>query len=148
MVTQVLLNNAKLNALFLDDEEVIQVTDHIAGPMALTVGREMYERSYSVEITADLRFATQVQKVAEADELMSMVFASPAAPLLTQYPALMTEVLAEAFRARGQHKLAQMVSQPPPRPPPPPQGPRGPQGPQGAPPQGGPPQGPPQGGPR
>lgn len=137
MVTQVLLNNAKLNAVFLEDEEVIQITDHMMGPKTLTVGRQMYERNYSVEITADMRFATQVQKAGEADELVAMVFGSPASPLLTQYQDLTLQVLQEAFRARGKHQLAQMVSQPPP----PPQMPPG--TPPGAPP-GAPPQGPPQ----
>lgn len=110
-VKQILLNNAKLNAMFLPDEQLIQLTDHVQGPRELTVGREMYLRNYSVEISADLRFATQVQRVSEADEMVGIITNQVLWPLYSQKLDLVVEVMAEVFRARGRYKYAQMVMQ-------------------------------------
>lgn len=139
MLTQVLRNNAKLNSIFLPDEQVIAVTDHIDGPKELRVGAAMYERNYSVEVTADMRFATKAQKIAEADEMVAMVFSqAPIQQYMMQYPQVFQYVLQKAFRVRGEYELARIIGQPP-APPPgamqgqPPPGMGGPPPPQGPP---------------
>jgi len=75
---QVLLNNAKLNAIHLDDLEVIHITDwkqNIQRPV--TIGREMYRRNYGVEIRSDLRFTGEEAKIAEAENMFQMVTTVP-----------------------------------------------------------------------
>lgn len=137
MLEQVLKNNAKLNAKFLKDEEIINVAAQTSGPAeAIKVSRAMYDRDYKVQIRADLRFATQAQRIQEADELMGFTMKIPQ---LMQNPAFMEAVVKKGLRARGMDDMIQIMgSFQPPAPL---------QAPPGAPPQGGPPGGMPQGAP-
>lgn len=158
----VLINNARLNAIYLDDEEWFQVQNHQTGQDEFkNVGRAMYDRDYRVSITADLKFSSQAQRIAEADELVQL---PKALPPLQQNLAFQFATLTESLRLRGRSDLIQFLGQqPPPVPPmygmpspvpmpqPPPGAPGAPPGgpPQGGPPQGGPPhQGPPPNGPQ
>lgn len=133
---QVLKNNAKLNAKFLKDEEIVGIAIAKNGPkLPFKVRREMYLPSYSAKISSDLRFATQAQRIQEADELGSLV---AQVPQLMQNPEVMKAVTIKRLRARGMDDLLPLVEQafqPPPAPP-------GGAQPGGAPP-GAPPQGPP-----
>lgn len=149
LFAQVMRNNAKLNATYLDDEEVFQVLNHAIGQyQTVTVGKKMYERNYSVSVIADLSFTSKAQRITEADELLAMPRALP--PLQSnlgfQYA---TAVL--ALRARGRSDIIpRMGAAPPdvpvfgqptfPPPPIPPQGGATPPKPKGAP---TPPNGPP-----
>lgn len=163
---QIFRNNAELNSLFLPDEEIIEVAELMDLPKELTdnrpnrvgtpqgpggrvikVGRDMYRRNLRVTFTADVRFASQAQRVSEADEIVGMVTTLP--PLQAN-PAFIYAAVSQALRARGQHHLIPLLGPPPPppttpfgMPPPPPPG--MPPGPPGSPPApGGPPVGPPQ----
>jgi len=143
-------NNARLNSIFLRDEELVRIAD-MKDSQPFAIGRNMYRQNYAVEITSDMRFATNVQKVAEADELVQMVmgFSQPGGPLMGNL-AMQHAVIADSFKARQRDDLVRMMGAPPPPPPqfgppPPPMPPPGmegapPGGGQGAPPQGGPPQ--------
>lgn len=156
---QILKNNAKLNARFLREEEMFSVTDHLTEKMTMqSVRREWYARNYRVKIRADLRFATQSQRVAEADEALQLVATDP---MMAHNYRLQYEVRRKALEARGRSDLipflgapppvSQQFPAPPPAPPPPPPGQPPQQGgqpqqqgqPPGPPPQGGQPPGPP-----
>lgn len=160
-VTQVLINNALLNAIFLEDVEWFSVNNHdpAVGPMGqqmFSVGREMYDRPYDVEISADLKFTSTAQRISEADALVQMPNAVPA---LQGNFALLHSVISKSLEVRNRYDLIGLLGAPPqppqvfgmpttpPMPPPgmaPPGVPGAPPGPGGPPPQGGPPR-PPQG---
>lgn len=161
---RILVNNARLNSLFLPENEIVQVSDRfmdvrkdVMGPdgkpaRKIEVGRDMYRRSYAVTFTADVRFTSQAQRISEADEIVGMIGQMPP---LQQNPAFTYAAIAEALRARGKQNMIPLLGpappapttpfgQPPPPPPPPPGPPMPPGGPPGAgPPNGGPPPGPP-----
>jgi hypothetical protein len=151
-VSQVLVNNAMLNAIFLEDVEWFSVNNHdpSVGPMGrqtFSVGREMYDRPYDVEISADLKFTSTSQRISEADALVQM---PNAVPELAGNFALKHAVISKSLEARNRYDLIALLGaapQPPqmfgvptspPAPPPgmapPPGAPPGP----GGPPQGGP----------
>lgn len=144
-LTQVLKNNAKLNAMFLDDEEMIRVLNHKTQTMqTIQVGRQMYERNYRVYISADLKFSSEAERKGEADELVQMPQAVP--PLQGNF-AFQYAAIKKALEARGQFDMVQLLGPPPPPPQmpmgtPPPAPPGPPQGQPGQPqpPEGGPPQ--------
>lgn len=151
---QVFLNNAKLNATYLDNEELFFVLDHARGQYKeLVAGKALYQRGYRVSITADMRFSSQAQRIAEADEMLQLprMFPPLQSNLGFQYTALV-----RALRARDRTDLIQYLGAPPPKtevfgiPPPGMMPPPSPGGPPGGPPpnQGGGNQGPPPGGPQ
>jgi hypothetical protein len=152
-VTQILINNALLNAIFLEDVEWFSVNNHdpSVGPMGrqmFSVGRDMYDRPYDVEISADLKFTSTAQRISEADALVQL---PQAVPELAGNFAFKHSVLSKSFEARNRYDLISLLGAPPPAPqtfgmpttpPAPPPG----MAPPGAPPGGGGPP-PPQGGP-
>lgn len=167
---QILKNDAKLNANFLPDNEIVQVNDHLSdyrkftmedgppdpetgapGPKQpkkqLNISREMYRRNFDVTFTADVRFTSQAQKIAEADEILAMinqVFPPPApdAPIPDPMAAVRYAATADAMRARGKQDMIPLlgpmppapqvpIGTPPPPPPMPPGMAMGPDGPPG-----------------
>lgn len=146
---QVLINNAKLNALFLPNEEMLNVVDYKVGSLkTIQVGKHLYQRNYNVVFRSDLRFSSEAQRIAEADQMLQM---PGAVPPLQQNLAFIHAAARKALEARGRDDMVQLLGPPPPPPqtpfglpPPPPPG-MGP--PPGAPPVPSPPQGgaPPQG---
>lgn len=157
---RILVNNARLNSLFLPENEIVQVADRfmdvrkdVVGPDGkpakdISIGRDMYRRTYAITFTADVRFTSQAQRISEADEIVGMVGQLPP---LQQNVAFTYAAIAEALRARGKQNLIPLLGPPPPPPTTPfgtppgqPPGQPGPGGPPGA---GGPPPGPPNGGP-
>jgi hypothetical protein len=155
-VSQVLVNNAMLNSIFLEDVEWFSVNNHdpSVGPMGrqmFQVGREMYDRPFDVEISADLKFTSTAQRISEADALVQM---PNAVPELAQNFAFKHAVISKSLEQRNRYDLVGLLGAPPqppqqfgmptspPMPPPgmaPPGAPPGPGGPPGAPP--GPPPG-------
>lgn len=122
---QVLKNNAKLNATFLPDEEIVNITDEqtrMASP--IRVSRAMYDREYRVEFRSDLRFTSQAQRIQEADEVVALVMSNPATAMNM---ALVYAVTKKSLEARGRQDLIPLLGPPPPPPttpmamPPPPQ---------------------------
>lgn len=115
-LAQVLRNNARLNSMFMPDEEIVYVNNHKQGTDAgeeLTVGRRLYERDYRVVIAADLRFASQAQRISEADEIVQM----PAAvPTMQQAFAFQYFAIVKALKARGMDDMVQHLGPPPPPP--------------------------------
>lgn len=111
---QVVRNNAKLNYLFLREEEVFMVNDDRAGTMPeLRIGRKLYGRNYQIKLASDMTFATMDQKIASADECVQMPQAVPALQTnaLFQYKALVKSLL-----LRGRQDLVDALGPPPPPP--------------------------------
>jgi len=123
----ILKNNARLNAYYMPEEQVIQLMDHLDLPEFLMqgrqrpssrnmreirVGRDMYRRNYSVSFTADVRFTSQQQRITEADELVGMT----QLPHMAGNFAFAYQATAKALRARGQHDMIATLG-PPPAPP-------------------------------
>jgi hypothetical protein len=111
---------------------------------SFTVGRDMYDRPYDVEISADLKFTSTQQRISEADALVQLPNSVPA---LQGNFALLYEVIKKSLEARNRYDLTALLGAPPPAPemfgmptspPMPPPG-MAPPGAPGAPPEGGPP---------
>lgn len=114
-LSQVLENNAALNATFLEDVEFFSVNNHdpslgAMGRQNFSVGRDMYDRPYDVEISADLKFTSTAQRIQEADALVQMPNAVPA--LQGNY-ALIYEVIKKSLEARNRYDLVATLGTPP-----------------------------------
>lgn len=155
LVTGVLQNNAELNAVFLRDEELFEVTQDANRTMGqLKVTRDLYQRGYKFEIAADMNFSGTAERVAEADQILQMTTAFP--PLMNDL-AFFYQAVKGALSARRRRDLLPFLGPeallPPPETPfglpappmpgqmgPPQGGPQGPapKGPEGHPPNAGP----------
>lgn len=82
------------------------------GLVPLKVGRHMYDRNYEVEFRADLRFASQAQRVSEADEIYHMVLADP---VFSMNASLRYYTFKKSMEARGKADVVQMMGAPPPQ---------------------------------
>ena len=160
VLVNVLRNNAYLNSLFLPEDELFEMESNLI-PTGMVppfrVGRSMYERNYQVEIRADLRFATQAQRVGEADDALKLI---QSVQQLQGNQAIFYAAVKKCLEARGLRDMIPMLGPPPQNPmtplglpppmPAPPPGAAGPAGPGGVSPSGmvqpgGPPNGPPPG---
>jgi hypothetical protein len=117
-LSQVLENNAALNAIFLDESEFFAVNNHDPslgqmGMQSFTVGRDMYDRPYDVEISADLKFTSTQQRISEADALVQLPNSVPA---LQGNFALLYEVIKKSLEARNRYDLTALLGAPPPPP--------------------------------
>jgi hypothetical protein len=111
---QVLRNNAKLNSIYLDDAEIATVVSEKTGmPQTVQITKDLYRRDYRIEISADLRFASQAQRVAEADELVGLVGSMP--PLQGNL-AYQYYTLVKSLQARGRTDVIPYLGKPPPVP--------------------------------
>ena len=114
-LSNVLENNAKINAVMMEDAEFFSVNNHdpSLGPLGrqtFNVGRELYDRPYDVEISADLKFTSTSQRISEADALVQLPNAVPA--LQTNY-ALLYEVIVKSLEARNRYDLIGKLGAPP-----------------------------------
>jgi hypothetical protein len=113
-VKQLIRNNAKLNAEFLPEDELMRVNDDRLGQMTeIRVGREMYRRNYQIKLSNDLSFASSDQRIAAADEVSQMVLTFP--PLQAN-PRFLYEALKDSLEARGKHNMVAAMGPPPPPP--------------------------------
>ena len=111
-VVYVLKNNARLNSMFLADEEIVNVTDRatlVASPVR--VSREMYDREYRVEFKSDLRFTSQAQRISEADEVLQLALSNP---MLSTNMAFIYAATRKCLEARGRQDMVQLLGPPPP----------------------------------
>jgi hypothetical protein len=113
VVETVIKQLAYLNSVFLRDEEIFLVTNHLGKTEEARVGRKMYERGYRVTLRADLRFATLAQRIAEADELTEMANANP---LLQQNLHFQWHAYKKSLEARGRHDMIPSLGPEPPAP--------------------------------
>jgi len=117
-LTQVLENNATLNAIFMPDVEFFSVNNHDPqlgqmGRQNFSVGREMYDRVYDIEISADLKFTSTQQRISEADALVQL---PQAVPELAGNFAFKHSVISKSFEARNRYDLIGLLGAPPPAP--------------------------------
>lgn len=109
---QIVLNNAKLNSLYLPDFEIVEITQR-GKMMKLPISRSMWERNYQIEFRTDMRFATMSQRISEADEVAQMPGAMP--PLQGDL-AFLHEAAKRALEARGLDDMVPFLGPPPPPP--------------------------------
>lgn len=115
VVRQIVINNAILNSMFLPNESIFMVLDDQLGRWAQqSLSRNAYLRSYQVEFSSDMKFASDEQKIREADEIAMMVLKTPQ---LQNNAAMAYEAIKGALAARGQHKLIALLGARPPAPP-------------------------------
>lgn len=111
---QVLRNNAKLNALYLDDLEVVRITDWKQNVQRdVAIGRDMYRRNYGVEIRSDLRFTSEQQKVSEAESMLQLV---TGIPILQANVALAYAATKAVFEAHKRYDLIPLMGPEPEKP--------------------------------
>lgn len=114
-VRTILKNNARLNAVFLREEEVFEVTKDASKTMQqFKIGRELYQRGYKIEINADMNFSGKAERIAEADQTAQM--ATQAFPPNQGNIAFLQKALTNCLAARSQRELIQYLG--PPLPPP------------------------------
>lgn len=116
VLTNVLKNNAYLNSIYLPEDELFQMEKNLI-PLGMqppfVVNRSMYERNYQIEIRADMRFATQAQRVGEADDALKLI---QSIPQLQGNAALIFAATKECLEARGKHDMVRMLGPTPPPP--------------------------------
>ena len=122
---QIMRHNAKLNEMFLDEEQLIQVT-YRGQPRQIKPTRDMYRRNYNVELRSDLKFKSSTQKIEEAVQLVQLPSVMP--PLQANLPFLQAATR-KLLEARGDYDMLPLLGPPlpPPQtpmgvPPPPPPG--------------------------
>lgn len=135
VLEEIVRNNAKLNRDHLPDYSSVAISEPGQIPEMLTVKREFYENEYLFEVTADMRFTSRAQRIAEADECVQL-----AGAVFQQFPSPQTfemykKAMVNAFLERGKKDMAAAVAA---LPLPPPKAPAGAPAPPGA---GGPPDG-------
>jgi hypothetical protein len=98
-------NNAKLNRIYMPDEEIISVAKARGAPMeSFPVKRSLYDRNYRFTVTADLRFTSKAQRVTEADELATL-FTKQFPQQAAANPGLMYQIMKKCVMAREQYDL-------------------------------------------
>lgn len=117
-LSNVLENNATLNAIFLEDVEFFSVNNHDPalgelGRQQFSVGREMYDRPYDVEISADLKFTSTQQRISEADALVQLPGAGPVAPAMGGNFAFLYDTIRKSLEARNRYDLVSAMGQRP-----------------------------------
>jgi hypothetical protein len=111
---RVLINNAYLNSIYMPDEEVFAVQqENTTSWEIMKAGRKLYDRSYNVEIRADLRFISQTQRIQEADAMLA--FANSMQEMAGNI-AFKWEAARKALLARGRRDMVPLLG---PKPPPP-----------------------------
>lgn len=157
-LSEVLRKNARLNSVFMADEEVKAVVDpRTLESKDIVIGRSLYAEDFDIAFTADTRFSGREKKIAESDQMLGLITSLPPELMGAIFPpSFVYEVVVRMLKARGLYDMIRYLPPRPPtpeipmgmQPPPPPPGMGPPNaGPPGAPPPGGPPPGPPQGGP-
>jgi hypothetical protein len=117
-VIQIMKNNNKLNARFLNETEVFFVNrwNNEVGemrPEQVEIMREMYDSPYELELQSDIQFKGRAQKISEADEVVQM---PNAVPILQQNWAFQYNAVKNALEARGLKKEARGLLGAPPAP--------------------------------
>jgi hypothetical protein len=109
---QILKNNAKLNSIYLPDEEIINISAQPGtGTEQVVVRRDMYKKNYQIEVRSDLKFTSMAQRVAEADEVLGMIMSNP---VLMMNMALVYEAVKQCLVARDMHNMVPLLGPPPP----------------------------------
>lgn len=113
MLTNVAKNNALLNYYNLPDWKLVTVLDpRDRKARELKVERSMYKDDYAITFTADLRFASKAQRIAEADDVLGMLTKGIPPELFTQVfpgPQVIAAAVRKCLSARDQYDLVPYV---------------------------------------
>lgn len=104
--------NCKLNANYLPDEEMFWFKRNGVAEEG-AVSREDYRRGYRIEIRPDLRFASEAQRVQEAQDFMGMVLK---VPILSGNLALLYAAAERLLTVTNQRRFIPLLGAPPPPP--------------------------------
>lgn len=114
VLRQQIVNNAKLNAKFLPESQMLRVLDSGRGRFVdVQIDRSMYERDYRVEFRADLRFTSETQKMQEAQEMMTLAATNPA---LASNMAFMYKAVKQFLEASNRQDMVDSLGAAPPAP--------------------------------
>jgi len=108
-VTQILRNNAVLNSIFMEEEELFAISDKW-GTGKLKLRREWYEQGYSIEIRSDLKYSSDTERVAQADELLAL---PQQIPQLQGNLSYIYAATVKALTVRGMHDMIRYLGPPP-----------------------------------
>jgi hypothetical protein len=107
VVERVLINNAYLNSLWMDEEEFFDFQKDTG----ILVRKEWYRRNYRITFRSDLSFTPRQQKIAEADEAAQVVY--KLVGLGVTNPALLYAATVKVLEARGLHDMVELLGAPP-----------------------------------
>lgn len=118
MLNNVVRNNARLNSIFMKDDEFKAVVDpRTLESVNIKVGRQLYTEDYDIAFTADTRFGGRAQKVSEADQLLGMVTALPPELASQMFPmSFVYEAVVRVLKARNAHDMIRYLGPRPPTP--------------------------------
>ncbi len=101
--TQIMKCNQRLNSIFLPDEQVLQINNHLAGSgEMIRINRALWNRDYRITFHSDLKFTPEAQKIQEADAVLQLALAIP---MLAMNVPFLNEVIKKNLKARGQDDL-------------------------------------------
>lgn len=113
-VVQIMRNNCKLNATYMNETEIFFTNQMTAQgmfrPEQVKVLREMYDNPYELELQSDIQFKGRSQRISEADEIVQM---PNAVPMLQPNLAFQYGAVKGALLARGLHEMVAMLGPPP-----------------------------------
>lgn len=108
-IAQIYKNNARLNAIYLDETEFFMINNDKLGTMEqLEIGRALYRREYSVTFRSDMRYTSDSQKIQEADELLQL---SLSVPQVAQNFNFVMSAFKKALEARDLHDMVEILDQ-------------------------------------
>jgi hypothetical protein len=118
MLSNVVKDDARLNSVFLEDEEVRAVIDpRTLESKELVVGRALYLEDYQVAFTADTRFGGRAAKIAEAQQLLGMFSALPPEVASVIFPpSFLYEAVVRLLKASDAHDMIRYLGPRPPTP--------------------------------
>lgn len=111
-VTQILRNNAILNSMFMEEEEMFAISDKW-GTGKVPIRREWYTRGYSIEIRSDLKYSSDTERAGQAAELLML---PQQVPQLASNIPFMYASLKKALETKGMHEMVRFLG-PAPMPP-------------------------------
>ena len=111
----------RLFSVFLDESEYHDVVDSMGKPRSVQIGRADFIADARVQPTADARLTSRAQRVGEAQDFFQFICANPAAPELSQNPAIRRAAIERVLYAMDAHEVIDLLGPPPgpPQPPPP-----------------------------
>jgi hypothetical protein len=110
-LSNIVKNNSRLNEVFMPEEEVFYLSDHRGSVEGIRAGRKMYQRGYRYTIRADMKYASDAQRVADADLLVQ---AATSNPYLMQNAAFNYAALKKSLEVRDLHDMVPLLGPEPP----------------------------------
>jgi hypothetical protein len=113
LIAQVAKNNGMLNFQFMQDEKIVSVIDPATQQLFsnLKVTRDLYQDSYDIQFSADMKFESEAAKRASADDVLGMLTKGIPPELATTIfkPQMYAAAARNCLKARGQFEMIQYV---------------------------------------